>query len=363
VLIASPGRRARRVPVADRRDQIVRSHLEARGVRGRLGLGGSGGSRLLRAVSIRNGDLEVVERPTPEPHADQVLVEVAGAGVNRADLIQRAGRYPAPPAWPEDVPGLELAGTVVATGANATVLKEGDDVFGIVGGGGHATHVLTPEALCARRPRGLDPVEAGGVPEVFVTAHDALVTRAGLRAGERILVHGVGSGVGTAAVQLARALGATTVGTSRTPEKLDRCRQLGLDEGVVAGEGMAERIGTVDVVIDLVGGDYVAIDLEVCRSKGRIVVVGLLAGSTTRVDLGLLMRKRISLVGTVLRTRPEHEKAIAMARFSAEVVPLLERGILHPVIERVLPLEQARAAYDLVGSNKTFGKVVLAMGG
>jgi NADPH:quinone reductase len=326
-------------------------------------VGRGGGSRLLKVVAVRNGGLEIAERPTPEPHADQVLVEVAGAGVNRADLIQRAGRYPAPAGWPADVPGLELSGTVVATGENVRALKRGGDVFGIVGGGAHATHVLTSEALCAPVPKGLDPVEAGGIPEVFVTAHDALVTQAGLRAGERVLIHGVGSGVGTAAVQLARALGATSVGTSRTPEKLDRCTQLGLDEGVVAGDGMAKRIGEVDVVLDLVGGDYIEIDIQVCRPTGRIVVVGLLAGSAASVDLGLLMRKRISLVGTVLRTRPEHEKASAMARFSAEVIPLLERGILHPVVERVLPFEQARAAYDLVGSNKTFGKVVLAMGG
>jgi NADPH:quinone reductase len=287
-------------------------------------------------------------------------VRIAGAGVNRADLLQRAGRYPPPPGWPEDVPGLEQAGTVVAVGPWVRSLAEGDRVFGILGGGGHATHVLTREWLCAPVPEGLDLVEAGGVPEVFFTAHDALWVQARLRPGERVLIHGVGGGVGVAAVQLARALGASTVGTSRTESKLERAGALGLDEGLLAGDGMAERIGMVDVVLDLVGGNYLATDLAVCDTRGRIVIVGLLGGSTAKLDLGLLMRRRMTLIGTVLRRRPEHEKAAATVRFTREVVPLLAAGRLRPVTERVFPLAQANQAYDYLASNESFGKVILA---
>ena len=310
-----------------------------------------------------DGHLELVDRPTPEPALDEVLVEVAGAGVNRADLLQRAGRYPAPPGAPEDVPGLEFAGRVSAVGPLVQRLRPDAYVFGILGGGGHATHVLTRESMCTRLPKGLDPVVAGGVPEVFVTAHDAMLGQAGLRPGERVLIHGVGSGVGTAAVQLARALGAVTLGTSRTEDKLRRAADLGLDKGVLAGEDMAEQIGEVDVVIDLVGGSYVGLDVAVCAPKGRIIVVGLLAGPEAQLDVGTIMRKRLTLRGTVLRTRPLHEKALATEAFAREVVPLFERGTLRPVVADVMPLEQATDAYDLVRSNSIFGKVILRPGG
>jgi NADPH2:quinone reductase len=291
-----------------------------------------------------------------------VLVEVAGAGVNRADLVQRAGRYPAPAGAPPDVPGLEFAGTVVRTGASVRSLAVGERVFGILGGGGQASHVVVSEALCCRVPEALALTEAGGVPEVFVTAHDALFDQARLRPGERVLIHGVGSGVGTAAVQLARAAGAATVGTSRTPAKLERARELGLDEGVLADPDMAERIGEVDVVLDLVGGDYLAADLSSCRTGGRVVIVGLLAGARAEIDLGRLMRRRLSLRGTVLRTRPNHEKARAIAAFAAQVAPLFERKALSPVIDDVLPLTRAEEAYERVASGRTFGKIVLAAG-
>jgi NADPH:quinone reductase-like Zn-dependent oxidoreductase len=288
-----------------------------------------------------------------------VLVEVAGSGVNRADLLQLKGLYPAPAGWPQDVPGLEFSGTVTACGPGCAHLRPGSQVFGIVGGGAHSTHVLTTEALCSPIPAGLDLVEAGGVPEVFVTAHDALVSQARLKPGERVLIHGVGSGVGTAAVQLARAAGASTVGTARTPEKLARAGELGLDDAVPAGEDMAEQIGPVDVVLDLVGGDYVACDVEVCRPRGRIVIVGLMAGASTKLDLGAVMRKRLELRGTVLRTRPEWEKGQVMAAFTREIVPLFVSRLLEPVIDEVVPLGRAVEAYDLLATNQTFGKVVL----
>jgi len=317
----------------------------------------------MKALVIAEGALRLEDRETPAPAADQVLVEVAGTGVNRADLLQVGGRYPAPLGWPEDVPGLELSGTVVAAGPGVRWLRPGDRVFGIVGGGAHASHVLTTESLCALMPEDLDPTAAGGIPEVFITAHDALVTIAGLKPGERVLVHGVGSGVGTAAVQIARAMGATSVGTARTPGKLEKAKELGLDEGVVAGGESADAIGEVDVVVDLIGGDYLAIDVEVCRPKGRIVIVGLLGGAVSELNLGAVMQKRLSIRGTVLRSRPDHEKAAAVAAFGAQLVPLFADGRLHPVVDKIVPLEQGQEAYDLIASNATFGKVVLSGGG
>ena len=289
-----------------------------------------------------------------------MLVEVSGTGVNRADLLQKMGRYPAPKGWPEDVPGLEHAGTVAGVGDGVRSLQVGDRVFGIVGGGGHASHLLTTESLCCMLPEGLDPVRAGGIPEAYITAHDALFERARLRPGERVLIHGVGSGVGIATLQIARASGAITVGTSRTPAKIERAAQLGLDEGVLAGDDMADHLGEVDVVIDLIGGNYLGVDVEVCRIAGRIVIVGLVAGASARLDMGAVLSKRLQVTGTSLRLRAEHAKGAAVAAFGHEVVPLLERGVLDPVVDRVVGLEEAEDAYAAMASNETFGRIILA---
>ncbi len=270
------------------------------------------------------------------------------------------GHYPAPKGWPKDVPGLEHAGTVAAVGDGVRSLQAGDRVFGIVGGGGHASHVLTTESLCAKIPQGLDPVRAGGIPEAYITAHDALFERARLRPGERVLIHGVGSGVGLAALQIARAAGATTVGTSRTLRKLEQAAQLGLDEGVLAADDMASHIGEVDVVIDLIGGDYLEVDVGVCRIAGRIVIVGLVAGASARLDMGAVLSKRLQVTGTALRSRPEHAKGAAVAAFGREIVPLFERGVLDLVVDRVVDLEEAEDAYAAMASNETFGRIILA---
>ncbi|MBA3290885.1 MAG: NAD(P)H-quinone oxidoreductase [Actinobacteria bacterium] len=317
----------------------------------------------MRALVIANNELRVEERPTPSPQATQVLVEVASSGLNRADVLQVRGVYPAPPGWPADIPGLEFAGVVASVGAGVRSLEEGERVFGIVGGGAHATHLITTEDLCARIPEGLDIKVAGGAPEAFVTAHDALVTQAGLRPGERVLIHGVGSGVGTAAVQVARALGTDTIGTSRTEDKLRRAEKLGLGIGVIAGDSMADDIGEVDVVLDLIGGDYLMTDVEVCRPRGRIVIVGLLGGSKSTLDLGAVLSKRLTLRGTVLRSRPEFEKALVTRAFEREVVPLLGRGELEVVLDKTFSLDDAAAAYDHMTSNEGYGKTIIDMTG
>lgn len=322
----------------------------------------------MRAVVIESGTLTVAERPTPEPAADQVLVRVHGAGINRADLLQLAGAYPAPPGSPPDIPGLEFAGEVEAVGPGAHQLSPGDRVFGIVGGGGQAEYVLTTEAQCARVPDSVDLVEAGAVPEAFLTAHDAMFTQAGVHPGSTVLIHAVGSGVGTAALQLAACIGCTVVGTSRTPEKLDRCHDLGLDVAVAAPrdldpEALASAILDVadppEVVVDLVGGAYFAVDLAVAAPRGRVVVVGSIGGVKAEANLLHLMTKRLEVRGTVLRSRPAHEKAAATHAFAGHVLPPLSAGAVRPVIEAVLPLDRAQEAYDLVASDATFGKVVL----
>jgi NADPH:quinone reductase len=320
----------------------------------------------VRAVVIDDGRLEVRDRPDPEPSGAEVRVRVTATGVNRADLLQRAGRYPAPAGVPADVPGLELAGVVDAVGPRVTRWSQGDRVMGLVGGGAHAELAVVPQDELVAVPASMDDVTAGATCEVFVTAHDALVTQAGLRSGETVLVHAVGSGVGTAAVQLVAALGARTVGTSRTADKLRRAEALGCDATVLVDDPTSDAVAAAvraavapDVVLDLVGGDYLGLDLAVTRPLGRIVVVGLLAGARTQANLGLLLAKRLEVRGTVLRSRVAHEKAAAMAAFEAQVVPLLADGRLAPVVESVVPAVEAQAAYDLVGSDDTFGKVVL----
>jgi NADPH:quinone reductase-like Zn-dependent oxidoreductase len=318
----------------------------------------------MQAVTIVGNHLAVAERHVDAPIADQLVVEVAGAGINRGDLMQVAGRYPPPPGVPADIPGLEFAGTVRGTGPLVRSFRPGDKVFGIVGGGAQAELVLTTEDQCVRVPPGLDLVEAGGVPEVFMTAHDAMVTLASLKAGERVLVHAVGSGVGTAVVQIAVALGCEVVGTARTASKLDRAQDLGMTKGILVGAkpdpaAIAAEAGPCQVIIDLVGGDYLEADLRAVDTKGRIVVVGVVAGTVTQLNMTTMLLKRATVIGTVLRSRPRHEKAAATAAFAAQMVPLLSRGVLRPVTERIFPLKEAQAAYDLIGSDATFGKVVL----
>jgi len=313
--------------------------------------------------------LHVREVATPEPEGDQVRVRVRAAGVNRADLMQARGQYPAPPGAPAGIPGLEFAGEVDALGPGVTGgLKVGDRVFGIVAGGGQAESVVVPERMAVPIPAGLDDESAAAVPEAFITALDALEARAGVRPGERVLIHAVAGGVGSAAVQLAHAMGCTVFGTSRTADKLRRFAELGLGLDIAIDstrEDFAEVLRRetggegVHVVIDHVGGPAMEGNLASLATRGRLVVVGLLAGPMATVDLGLLMRKRLTVVGTTLRARPVEEKIAATRAFADRVVPWLARGVVRPLVDRVYPLDRVGEAHERVKSNLGLGKVVL----
>ncbi|HYT39615.1 MAG TPA: NAD(P)H-quinone oxidoreductase [Acidimicrobiia bacterium] len=324
----------------------------------------------MRALVIQEGGRLVIEdRPTPEPGTDQVLVRVHGAGINRADLLQRAGRYPAPPGAPPDIPGMEFAGVVETVGSAVATPCPGDRVMGIVAGGAQAEYVVTPAAHCARIPDGLDLIEAGGIPEAYITAHDAMVVQGELMAGQRVLVHAVASGVGTAALQLARCFGAIVVGTSRSKDKLDRAAELGLDHPILAPSGFdpsalaaeitAAAAGPMDVTVDLIGGPYLGVDIAAAAPGGQIVIVGLIAGRQAELDMGALLAKRLVVRGTVLRSRSSAEKADVTHLFEGQVVPLIARGTIRLVTDAVVPLAEAERGYELVGTDQTFGKVVL----
>jgi NADPH2:quinone reductase len=311
--------------------------------------------------------LEVREVPTPEPGPGAVRVRVRAAGVNRADLLQRRGRYPAPGDAPQDVLGLEYAGVVDEVGAGATRFRPGDRVMGIVGGGAYAEAVVVPESHAIPIPDGLSFEEAAAIPEAFITAHDALFTLLGLQAGERLLVHAVGSGVGVAALQLAREAGVTVFGTARSPWKLDRARELGLDHGIrTEGEGFADEIlertggAGVNAILDLVGGAYLVDNLRALAPKGRMAVVGLVSGSRAELDMGLLLRKRLTLIGTALRGRTAEEKAEATRAFADHALPLFASGRIRPVVDAAYPMDQAAEAHRRMESNLNFGKLVLS---
>ncbi len=311
--------------------------------------------------------LQEVEMP-PQPTADRVRVQVHAAGLNRADLLQREGKYPPPPGYPEKIPGLEFAGEVEAIGDAVRRWKIGDRVFGITAGGAQADFVVAAESNLARVPAQLDWSEAAAMPEVFITAHDALFARARMQMGERVLIHAAASGVGSAAVQLAHAAGATVYGTSRSEGKLARVRELGLTEGIHVGDSPQQFVETVqqltdgagvDVILDLVGGTYFPANLEALATRGRLICVGTTAGRKSEIDLGLVLRKRATIIGTVLRARTIEEKAEATRRFEAHVLPLVSRGAVRPVIDRVYPAAEIRAAHQHLESNRTCGKIVL----
>lgn len=319
----------------------------------------------MRAIVItRPGDADVLELQDvarPEPVADQLRIRVHATALNRADLLQRRGGYPVPFGVPSNIPGLEFAGEIDAVGPEVATLRPGQRVFGIVGGGAYAEYVITTERMVVVIPDNLDWLQAAAIPEVFMTAHDALL-QASFAAGERVLVHAVGSGVGTAAVQLVRALGGTSYGTARSPEKLTGARDLGLDVGLAAAtwaDELSSRDQHVDLILDFVGSAYLGANLNALAQRGRLVLIGLMGGAAAEVDLSVIQRKRLHLIGTVLRSRPLEEKIAVTQAFARQVVPLLARGVVRPVLDRVFDLHDAADAHRYMEQNANFGKIVL----
>lgn len=325
----------------------------------------------MKAVYITEFDGEsIVLRELPDlakPQGTQVLVRVRAAGLNRADLLQARGLYPPPPGYSPNIPGLEFAGEVTAVGEGVDELQVGTRVFGITAGEAQAEYLLIDASLCARVPDNLTYTQAAAIPEAFITAHDAIITQGQLNNGGTLLIHAVGSGVGLAALQIAKTKDVTVVGTSRTADKLDRCDEFGLDVGILMDQEIrfAEQIADLtdgagaDVILDLVGAAYLAQNLVALAQKGRLMLVGLTSGRSAELDLGLALQKRAHIIGTVLRGRVTEEKAEAIRAFADNVVPLIAAGIIKPNLGRVFAAENVVDAYKYLGSNASFGKVVL----
>ena len=312
----------------------------------------------MRVVTFSSGRVEVAERPDPTPETGQVLVRVRAAGLNNADVLQSRGGYPAPPDSPPDILGLELAGEVAAVGPGALRFSVGDRVMAVVGGGAQAELAAVHERLLVPVPAGVDWPEAGGFPEVFTTAHDALFTQCGLAMGEHLLVHGAAGGVGTAAVQLAAAAGARVTATVRRSELRSRVAELGAR--AIDPEGF-EGHGPYDVVIELVSARNLPANLRALAVRGRITVIGHGGDGPAELDLGLLMLKRARIHGSTLRARPLEDKADAARRVEAHVLPLLEAGRVAPPVDATFGLEEAPAAYERFTAGGKLGKIVLVM--
>jgi NADPH:quinone reductase len=317
----------------------------------------------VRAATIREKEIVIEEHPDPVASAGEVLVRVHGAGLNGADMMQRRGLYPAPPGFPQDIPGMEFAGEIVAFGPHppgAERFVVGERVMGILGGGAQAELVTANERLLMPVPQSLDWPQAGGLPEVFTTAHDALLDQAELRSGERLLVHGGAGGVGTAAIQLGNAVGARVTASVRNEELRAHVAALGAE--VIAPEGFAEH-GPFDVILELVGAPNMGENLQALATRGRITVIGVSAGAKSELNLLALMGKRASIFGSTLRARPAEEKALAARRLEHEVLPLFEGSppALSVPIARTFPLAEAAAAYDSFAAGGKLGKIVLVL--
>ena len=308
--------------------------------------------------------------PDPVPGPEDLLVRVHATALNRADILQRMGGYPQPGPKPaHDIPGLEFAGEVTQVGDRVQGFVPGDRVMGLLPGAGYAEQVVTHQRLAMKVPDSLSWHEAGATPEVYITAHDALL-QCGLVAGESVLIHAAGSGVGVAAIQIAKMMGASLVlGTAGSEEKLARAKALGLDVGAnyrtqdfaeVALEATGGR--GVDVVLDVIGADYLEKNLRALAPKGRMVIVGLMGGGAAQANLGMLLQKRLQIRGTTLRARPLEEKGATTRAFEKSVLPHIASGRIKVVVDRVFPLAEAAAAQEYMGSNQNFGKVVLAVG-
>ena len=325
---------------------------------------------MMRAIVYAGaGGTEVItigEVPRPAAGPNEVRVRVRAAGLNRADILQRRGRYPAPHGTAVDIPGLEFAGEVEAVRPGAKRWKVGDRVMGLVGGGAHAEAVVLHEDELLPIPEGMSFTDAAAIPEGFLTAFDALEVRGRLEQGERVLIHAVGSGLGTAAAQLAHRMGATVIGTSRTAEKLARAVLFGVDVAVdTSRESLQDAITEpVDLILDVLGGPALADHLALLAPRGRLVMLGHLAGSRSPdVDLGPILRKRLEIVGTVMRTRVSAERIALAHEFTVRVLPLFSHGQLRPVVDRVMPMNELAEAHRLMEQDETFGKIVLVWEG
>ena len=322
------------------------------------------------AVITEPGGPEVFriqEIPDPIPGPEDVLVEVKATALNRADLLQRRGRYPAPLGIRGDVPGLEMAGVVLSVGDLVEGFSEGDRVFGLLGGGGYAEKVITNYSMLAHIPDNLDFNNAAAVPEVFMTAYDALFNHCELRMGESALIHAAGSGVGTAAIQLAKSVGAVTFGTAGSQEKIDKAKELGLDLGVNYNTQQFSEVikdatnsRGVDVILDVIGAPYWVDNISSLTTKGRMVIVGTMGGATREVNLGALMQKRLTIKGTVLRSRSMPEKMTLNQQFVKHVLPLLGHGNIKPVVDRIFSIEEVADAHTYMETNANFGKIILS---
>ncbi len=310
----------------------------------------------MRAVTIREQEIVIEEHPDPVPGAGEVLVRVHAAGLNGADMMQRRGLYPAPPGSPQDIPGLEFAGEVAALGDGATRFELGARVMAVVGGGAQAELAVVHERQLMPVPDALDWVAAGGLPEVFTTAHDAVFAQAGLRAGERLLVHGGAGGVGTAAIQLGRSAGARVTATVRSEERRAQVAELGAE--AIAPDRFAEH-GPFDVILELVGAPNLGENLQALATGGRIAVIGVSAGAKAELNLLALMGKRARIYGSTLRARPLEEKALTARLLEHEVLPLFDTGALRVPIAETFPLAEAAAAYERFAAGGKLGKIVL----
>ena len=311
----------------------------------------------MRAATIRDGEVLVEEHPDPEPGSGELLIRVRGAGVNGADMLQRRGRYPAPPGSPPDIPGLELAGEVAAVGPAATRFSEGERVMGIVGGGGQGELVVVHERQLMAVPDAVDFPAAGGLPEVFTTAHDAVFTQGLLRPGERLLVHGGAGGVGTAAIQLARATGARVTATVRNPDLRDAVAELGAHD-VIDPEGFEER-GPFDVILELVGAPNLGANIKALSTGGRIVVIGIGAGAKAELNLAALMGKRGRIMASTLRARSLEGKAATARAMEREVLPLFDSGAIRVPVADTFALDDVEAAYERFAGGGKLGKVII----
>jgi putative NAD(P)H quinone oxidoreductase, PIG3 family len=323
----------------------------------------------MRAVTYTTaGGPEVIainEVPAPTAGQSQVRVRVRAAGLNRADIYQRKGGYSAPPGWPADIPGLEYAGEIESLGPGVTRWQLGDRVMGLVGGGAQAELLAVRDVEVLPMPRSLSFTSAAAIPEVFYTAYDALVTRGRLEAGERVLIHAVGSGVGTAAAQIAKHLGATVIGTSRSAAKLARAAAYGVDVGIdTSRTGLRDGVGgPVDLIVDVIGGPALAEHLGILAPKGRLVILGLMGGRRGEIELDQLLHRRLEIIGSVMRSRGADERAALAGELNARLLPLFEPNggspVLRPVVDKVYPMERIVEAQGVMERNENFGKLVL----